>query len=375
MNKERIWNLLSRKLSGEATTDELQELDNLLEAKPAMDLPAQFVQEYWGLSGEADKDFLEATYLLHTDRLKEKGYDLEESNAETDGLNFLEHEPPTGKKKIIRIAAMAVAVVAIFTALFLTKPAAQAESAKAISEVSTKDGSRSKMTLPDGTQVWLNSNTKLIYDNESFAKGVREVTLTGEAYFDVVKNPDRPFIIHAKKINIKVLGTAFNVKAYPGEKTTETSLIRGSVEVTVKDREEKIVMKPNEKLIINNDDVKAPMPVSGRLPIAVKQKAILVKPQPIIELSSLTLYPTDNSIVETGWVENRLVFSGETFENIAVKMERWYGLTIVIKDEKLRNVKITGSFTEETIYQALDALQFTTKFTYRIDRNTITISN
>ena len=122
------------------------------------------------------------------------------------------------------------------------------------SEISTRYGSRTKLLLPDSTQVWLNSGSKLSY-NKTYGNGTREVTLSGEAYFDVVKNPAHPFIIHTVNIDIKVLGTAFNVKSFPGEKNTETSLIRGSIEVTFKNRpSEKIILKPNEKLITANEE-------------------------------------------------------------------------------------------------------------------------
>jgi ferric-dicitrate binding protein FerR (iron transport regulator) len=169
-------------------------------------------------------------------------------------------------------------------------------------------------------------------------------------------------------MDIKVLGTAFNVKCYPGEKNTETSLIRGSIEVTLKDRQEKIIMKPNEKLILSNDELKAAKTNTA----ATKQEA--VKQVPIIELSHLTIFPKDSSIVETAWVENRLVFNEETFVDIAKRMERWYGINIVINNEKLKKELLTGIFEKETIYEALKALQLTTPFTYKLDKDVIIIS-
>jgi transmembrane sensor len=376
MYKERIWTLMSRKLSGEATNAELTELNELIKIHPDTDIPVQFVNEFWAIPAEADTDFLEATFHLHTERLKEKGFDLDTSRQETGSLNLnlTEQRDKDKRKKIFWIGGLAALVVAIiFIGFFYNNTTAPAKDKIAKSEVSTKNGSRTKIQLPDGSTVWLNSSSKLVYDNEHFGTGIREVSLTGEAYFDVVKNPAKPFVIHTAKMDIKVLGTAFNVKCYPGEKTTETSLIHGSVEVTLKDRQEKIMMKPNEKLIINNDDVKqAAAPVKS---IMASQKAAPLKERPIIELRNhLTLYPADNSIVETAWKENRLVFSSETLEEIALKMERWYGVTIIIASERLKKELLTGAFEEETIYQALDALQLTTPFTYKMDKNVITIS-
>src|SRR5205085_10891901 len=85
--------------------------------------------------------------------------------------------------------------------------------------VMTKPGSKSKLQLPDGTQVWLNSDSKITY-GESFMGATREVQLSGEAYFDVVKDKEHPFIIHTQSIDLKVLGTAFNVRSYANEKNT-----------------------------------------------------------------------------------------------------------------------------------------------------------
>lgn len=371
MNKDRIWTLMSRKLSGEATQAELAELNDLISLHPEINIPVQYIHEFWGIPAERDEEFLEATFHLHSERLKEKGFDLEINKTETGSLNL---DLPAANKKRRRLlwagaVMIATAAIVFFTISGGTKQNTPAEKI-AQSEVSTKNGSRTKIQLPDGSTVWLNSSSKLVYNNENFGVGVREVSLVGEAYFDVVKNPNKPFIIHTAKMDIRVLGTAFNVKCYPGEKTTETSLIRGSVEITLKDRQDKIIMKPNDKLILNNDEGK-PVKKNNMNP----KDLVVEKNNPIIEFAHVTHYPSDSSIVvETGWVENRLIFSGESLEEIAKKMERWYGVTIVIANEKLKKELLTGSFASETFYQALNALQLTTAFNYKVNKNIITIS-
>ncbi|MGC4103457.1 FecR family protein [Ferruginibacter sp.] len=373
MTKDRIWTLLSRKLSGEATQAELFELNELLKVSPEAGIPVSYIQEFWHIPSEKDEEFLEATFHLHHERLKDKGFDLDIDRHETGSLNFdFPAEPaPKKRKKVLWLAAglVCVAVIAFFTFTHSNTDTPAFKEKIAQSEVSTKNGSRTKIQLPDGTSVWLNSSSKLVYDNTHFGADMREVSLTGEAYFDVVKNPAKPFIIHTAKMDIKVLGTAFNVKCYPGEKNMETSLIHGSIEVTLKDRQEKIIMKPNEKLILSNEEVK-PFIKSAM----AQNKQGETKAVPIIELSHLTFFPKDSSIVETGWVENRLVFSEETFVEIAHKMERWYGVTINITNEKLKKELLTGIFEKETINEALKALQFTTPFNYKVEKDVITIS-
>lgn len=371
MYRDRIFALISRKLSGEATDAELLELDELLKIHPDVELPAQMVQEFWNMPTETDEEeFLEATFHLHTEILKKKGFHLDSSQTETGSLTLENHQNPRKKRRLLLLAATSIFITAILGGYLYIDNKSALPNKIAKSEVSTKKGSRTKVQLPDGTTVWLNSSSKLTYDNQNFGNLIREVSLIGEAYFDVVKNKTKPFVIHTAKMDIKVLGTVFNVKCYPGEKTTETSLIHGSVEVSIKDRQEKILMKPNEKLILINEDK-----ILAEKNTAITNKKNASTPyEPIIELSHLTMYPTNNEIVETGWVEDRLVFNNESLEDVVSKMQRWYAVSILISDEDLKKELITGSFEKETIYQALKALQFTNKFTYTTKDDKIIIS-
>jgi ferric-dicitrate binding protein FerR (iron transport regulator) len=217
--------------------------------------------------------------------------------------------------------------------------------------------------------VWLNAGSVLTYD-KNFGGDIREVTLTGEAYFEVrsVFLPGTkqkiPFIIHTQQIDVRVLGTAFNVKAYPNEKQTETSLVHGKVEVLVHNQpEKKFVLSPNEKLVVMNDEVSTP----------VTSKTGTKNNQPFVSLSKLSYTTADSTLIETAWVQNKLVFDNESFLEIAKKMERWYNVEIVFKDVKLQTEPMSGSFTNETVQQALLALSGTTPFHYTMLGNKITI--
>ena len=374
MNKDRIWTLVSRKLSGEALASELTELNDLIKTQANADLYLQAIEEFWNIPTETDEEFLEATYHIHLNRLKEKGFDLEADKEESPAVYF-DYEYDTPKKVYLKKVALVSSIVAacslLFFILFKIESAAKIPAPEKIaqSEVSTKSGSRTKIQLPDGSSVWLNGSSKLVYDNKHFGETLREVTLTGEGYFDVVKNKEKPFIIHANKINIRVLGTVFNVKAYPGEKNTETSLIRGSIEVTVKDRKDKIMMKPNDKLIISNEALMA----DNTNKTSGKPAAGIVL-NPFISMSHLTIARDESTIIETAWVDNKLVFDNETFEDVALKMEKWYGVNISFADEKLKLQPLTGTFEKETVTEALSALQLSTPiFKYKITNQTISI--
>jgi len=243
-----------------------------------------------------------------------------------------------------------------------------------LSQVSTKPGSRmTQIQLPDGSVVRLNSSSSLTYD-KNFGKNVREVNLTGEAFFDVTKDSSHPFIIHTNVIDIKVLGTAFNVKSYPNDAITETSLIRGTVEVTVKNRSNaKIYLEPNQKLVVANDN----SVLNTTSPHQHQQKANKpeVSAKQIYAVQPLTLSPVDSTIIETSWVANRLVFQeNETFKEMALKMERWYGVQIYFTSEEVAGYRPFASFKNETVTQALDELKLGLKFNYKIEGNIITIT-
>ena len=163
-----------------------------------------------------------------------------------------------------------------------------------------QNGSRSKVLLPDGTTVWLNGGSKLYYDYE-FAGPLREVRLDGEAFFDVVKHLDRPFIVHAGKIDIKVHGTAFNVKCYEGDKNIETTLLHGAIEVVDNSDRKKppVFLEPNQKLII---------------PVAEPKIALSSAPEKHFELVDLEKELPETERVETAWSLNRMEVRGERFE-------------------------------------------------------------
>jgi ferric-dicitrate binding protein FerR (iron transport regulator) len=232
-------------------------------------------------------------------------------------------------------------------------------------EIFTSNGSRTHLTLPDGTIVWLNAGSRITYE-KNFDANLRAVTLTGEAFFDVAPNASKPFVIHTAHIDIRVLGTSFNVKSYPSDKTTEATLIRGSIEVSIRNRtSDRIVLKPNEKLIVNNEDSA----------LLAKESAVHRRKidESLVVISKPTYEHNSGAIIETSWIDNKLIFQDEAFSDLARKMERWYGITIRFDGTGKEDLRFTGTFEKETIQQALDALKLTGNFNYSIDGTQITI--
>lgn len=239
-----------------------------------------------------------------------------------------------------------------------------------ISEVVASLGSRSRMVLPDGTTVFLNAGSRLIYHSD-FNTQQREVNLEGEAFFEVTHDAQRPFIVHTSGIDIKVLGTAFNVKSYATDATIEATLLRGSIEVVRKNDPSapKVILRPHEKLVFNkeepqdiiNPDIrKPPTPDSADSP-------------PGISIMTLPGNKPDSVIKETSWLYNKLNFDGDSFEELAIKLERWYDVHITIRSEKLKEMHLKGSFDTESLPKALEYLQIIVPFTYTIEGKEVII--
>jgi len=233
-------------------------------------------------------------------------------------------------------------------------------------EIIAKRGTKTKIILPDGSQVWLNSDSKLSY-GARFNDTIREVSLEGEAYFDVIKDKNRPFVVMTNALNIRVLGTAFNIKSYAQDATIETTLIRGMIEVRKNNEPatKKIVLTPNEKLIYNKSEALLVRPNNEQNTIAKKLEAL--------SITTLSKNIPDSSRVETAWIYGRLVFDGDSFVTLAEKMERWYNIKITIQNQSISNSRFSGVFEKENVDEAFKALQLITMFKYDIHENEILI--
>ena len=245
-------------------------------------------------------------------------------------------------------------------------------------QIITAKGQKSQIILSDGTKVWLNSETTLKYPS-AFNGEKREVILIGEAFFEVQKKDNKiPFIVKTSEIDIKVLGTCFNVMAYPDEEIIETTVVKGSVCIIRKglksSPDQNIILKPNQKVtllkkgsrvILSEIETEKPTLIKSTKAIQpvspTKKEQILVSPKVDIEL-------------HTAWKDDRLIFQSETFENIAYKLERWYDVKIHIQNEKLKKYRYTGKFVhKETLNQVMEILNLTTPINYTFEQNDLYI--
>jgi ferric-dicitrate binding protein FerR (iron transport regulator) len=206
-------------------------------------------------------------------------------------------------------------------------------------EVRAAYGTRTHLELPDGTIVNLNSGSTLKFPISFNGENARLVYLTGEGNFKVTKNNQQPFIVDINRLQIKVLGTTFNVNAYPE-----------NLAITVALEEGKVILQQ-----INNNTI------SELTEMNPNQVAIFNQPENRLELKSerdLTKY--------TAWMDGKIVFSNDPVNMVIQKLENWYNVDIEVSDKKLENYRFTGTFIDEPLEQVLSILNLTSKMQYKI---------
>ncbi|WP_290797365.1 FecR family protein [Flavihumibacter sp. UBA7668] len=270
---------------------------------------------------------------------------------------------------LLRIAAvLLIAVGAYFTYEWIHPAAKQNKLSQQTADSSqsnfivytTAPGERKKIRLPDSSTVELNVASRLQLTKE-FNNTNRDIYLEGEALFDVTHNEELPFIVQTPTYEVRVLGTLFNVKAYPGESISETSLIRGKVKLFKADGGH-LTLLPLQKVVFENNT----NAVKSYQPDAVPESGI----QHIMPVTK----SLEGEINEISWTENTLQFQNESMLEIKAKLERWYNINIEWKDSIIGTYRFTGSFRDEPIEKVLEALQFSYPFNYAIDQNTIILS-
>lgn len=268
------------------------------------------------------------------------------------------------KYRVLSLAAVCTFVMLSIGILIMKWRKTSDKTTMAMNEIIVPKGSKSRITLADGTAIWLNAGSKLVYP-KNFSMENREVYLVGEAYFKVVHNAKHLFVVHTAESEITDLGTTFNVKAYAGSSTTETTLIEGAVQVTLKNNPEmKIMMKPKQKLVLNH----APE-------TAAKGTPVTNQPEPkVMEVFKITPYAQTNDIIETAWVNDKLIFRQERFAELVKEMERRYNVSIVINDDSIKDYQLSGIFTTENVEQALNILQQIAPFKFKINNDRIYIT-
>ncbi|WP_176954307.1 FecR family protein [Niabella drilacis] len=347
--EHRLIRLLGRKLSGDASSEELEELESILNRHPELQFfydemikPARLEEE--------EKELAEQSYLSDLMHMELRGLRLHSpaSPARQERLK--------SPRLAYRIAIAALFILAAGLTFVTLRGKKQAVPTG--NETATAKGSKSTVKLPDGTVVMLNTNSRLKYD-ENFKKDQREVTLEGEAYFDVAHDAEHPFIIHTNTADITVLGTVFNVRSFR-DGYFETALIKGKVSIHLKDEAEgNFVLKPGQKLVAQHQEIK------HRDKRGAENKSSTVK------IDSITV--VDSLVAETSWIKDRLVFADKPFIEIAKELEQVFNVTIVFKSDRTKQYRYNGVFSDADLNEILRILDLSKPIDYYRQKDSIFI--
>lgn len=239
--------------------------------------------------------------------------------------------------KLLQYAALFILLISIPLVYFLGRN--KAFTPETYTTISCSLGDKSEIVLPDSSRIILNSGSKLKFNND-FNEGERNVFLEGEAFFMVSKNEQSPFRVKTGEIEVEVLGTEFNVNAYPEENKISTTLVGGSLKVTNKNQS--TLIKPGQKLIYCK------------------------------ETKSMIKQFLADTAPETEWKDGRLVFRNESLSDLELKLERWFDVDIDFADEEIKSKRFTGILERESILEALSYFGYSKYVGYRINGNDIT---
>ena len=247
---------------------------------------------------------------------------------------------------IYLIAAILAFPIAIAVNLFFSPNSPSSTISQAVCEVSAPTGHISKCILPDGTQVWVNSGSKITYNPIKFVDKIREIQLDGEAYFEVTKNKKSPFYVKTDIADVKVTGTSFNVKAFSNSKSFETVLTRGSIELKLNQEHEnkRVKIKPGERAVYHTG-----------------QKKLLVQDV--------------NTSIYSAWRNGQIIFQDATLSDLIKELERIYGVKFRLKDPKLGNYRFRGTFSyNNNLIDALEKFKVTADIDYYIKDKEVWLS-
>ena len=238
----------------------------------------------------------------------------------------------------------------------------------ATTTIQAKMGSQSIINMPDGTKIWLNGGSHLTYSN-TYGEQDRVVQLLGEGCFDVVTNPEKPFVVKAGELSIKAYGTLFNVKAYPEDKTITTTLVRGQVTIEGKDAYDKIFsheMRPKENVTFLTEHELEEK--TTQLVETLDVKSVLpdiIEPVMVENNIKTELY--------TSWKDDLWVIEKQKLGALSKDFERRYNVHIVFSSKDVMDYHFSGSIQRETIEQVMIILRRTIPLKYSFDKNTIII--
>jgi len=245
--------------------------------------------------------------------------------------------------KIAAVLAFPLALAISF--YFFSSRDKSADQIQQICEIISPKGHISKCILPDGTEVWVNTGSTITYDAATFNQETREIKLSGEAYFDVVKNAEKPFVVKTTMASINVTGTSFNIKSYPESGIFETVLSEGSIEMILNSSAHQTVqLVPGERAIFD------------------------------INKKGISIEEVDAEIF-SAWRNGEILFKDATLNDLLKELERIYNIRFQLKDKQLGEFRFRGMFSyNNNLIDALEKIKRTSGIGYYIENKEVWLS-
>lgn len=240
--------------------------------------------------------------------------------------------------QIAAVLILAVLLSTLYNQFLVTKPYEKIETI-VYQQVKASYGIQSRVELADGTVIYLNSGSTLRFPNSFDGMKNRNVELTGEGNFKVAKNNEQPFIVDIHKIQIKVIGTTFNVEAYPNNSSFTIALVEGSIQIQQKTESgvsDLMALKANQVAFYNQSENKL-------------------------------LWKTEDDLNKyIAWTDGKIILSNDPVNTVIQKLENWYNVDIELANKKLEKYRFTGTFIDEPLEQVLNILNLTSQMEYTI---------
>lgn len=312
MKNQEFQDIVFRYFRGKLADHEYEFMADLLQENTNREYFMQAKEEW-----ENQPD-LDETGLSSLSRLQ---YQINKKKIITTGSGF--------RKRFIRVVSVAaILILGLFSGSVLTYFLSEKAPFSERLVFETPRGEKSIIKLPDGSEVWLNANSRLVYN--TFSADHRQVELKGEAFFKIAHNKAAPFVVRTNECDVEVLGTTFNVMAYDEFGRKEITLLSGSVAVHAEGANE--ILKPGEALILKDHAIQ------------------------IISVDACQA---------SAWVDNKFNFKDIPLSELMKRLENWYDVDITLENKTGREVNYTGTFkNEETIWQVLDAIKVYTPIRY-----------
>lgn len=324
--------LLDRFMRGETSPEEEQQLLAWFREVDSQEDILTFYRQRWHES--ATKEISEEVQLRMFNQIRDR--------INTDKTTPLKNNRKQNRKRLLRWGQYAAAVI-LCIVVGITSHLYTRQSMTEVKEymIEAEKGQRASVTLPDGTKVWLNSHTQIVY-NSNYGMEDRVVDLHGEAYFEVAKDKEHRFIVKAGGLDVEALGTTFNVKAYKEDDGVIATLFSGSIRATT--GKQSVILSPAQQVAFSR------------------------------ESETLVVNSPENIAYASMWRDNELAFKGETLSEIAIRLNRLYNVQIEFKSEKIKQYRFSGVIKNNSLDNVFEIISLTSPIMYESLGDTIILS-